>query len=80
MCILLSRFHQYLRFAHVKLVESSQLPALKTDEVKMENGAILNDSSYFVKKELFGKPTYYYITINPENIYNDLLKPCENYK
>jgi hypothetical protein len=72
--------YQYLRFANVKLVESSKLLAWKKDEVKMENGAILNDSSYFVKNNLFGKPTYYYITINQEDQYNDLLKPCENYK
>jgi len=63
-------------FTKVQLVESSQLPPWKTDEVKMENGAILNNSSYFVKKELFGKPTYYFITLNDETEYSDLIKPC----
>ena len=71
--------YQYLRFVHVVLAKSSKLLAWKTDEVKMENGAILNDSSYFVKKELFGKPTYYYITINQEDQYNGLIKPCDKF-
>ena len=66
-------------FTHVQLVESSQLPPWKKDEVKMENGAILNNSSYFVKKELFGKPTYYYIKINQEDQYNGLLQPCDKF-
>ena len=66
-------------FTHVQLVESSQLPPWKTDEVKMENGAILNNSSYFVKKELFGKPTYYFITLNDETEYSDLIKPCDKF-
>jgi hypothetical protein len=75
----LNRNYQYLQFTKVQLVESSQLPPWKTDEVKMENGAILNDSSYFVKKELFGKPTYYFITLNDETEYSDLIKPCDKF-
>lgn len=73
----LNRDYQYLHFANVKLVESSKLLAWKKDEVKMENGAILNDSSYFVKNNLFGKPTYYYIVFGENESYTNKINKCD---
>ena len=65
-------------FTKVQLVESSQLPPWKTDEVKMENGAIINLDSYFVDRKLF-KKEYHYIGAYDDTEIGASMKRCDKY-
>jgi len=75
------RNYQYLVFTKLFLKESKTLPAWLENgkEVKMEKGATIDPDSYYIKKKLFSKPTYYYIGFKDNETYNNKINKCDKY-
>ena len=74
----ITRDYQYLHFVKIKLVESKKVPIGFTNEVKMENGAIINLDSYFVDRKLF-KKEYHYIGAYDDTEIGASMKRCDKY-
>ena len=45
----------------------------------MEKGASIDPDSYYIKKKLFGKPTYYYIGFDDDETYINKINKCDKY-
>jgi hypothetical protein len=77
----IARNYQYLHFTKLFLVESKTLPPWLENgkEVKMEKGASIDPDSYYIKKKLFGKPTYYYIGFDDDETYINKINKCDKY-
>lgn len=75
------RDYQYLHFTKLSLVESKTLPPWLENgkEVKMEKGVAIDPDSYYIKKKLFRKPTYYYIKFDDNETYNNKINKCDKY-
>lgn len=73
------RNYQILIFTKLFLKESKTLPAWLENgkEVKMEKGATIDPDSYYIKKKLFRKPTYYYIAFKDNETYNNKINKCD---
>jgi len=75
------RDYQYLHFTKLFLTESKTLPPWLENgkEVKMKKGASIDPDSYYIKKKLFGKPTYYYIGFDDNETYKNKINKCDKY-
>jgi hypothetical protein len=73
------RDYQYLHFTKLFLVESKTLPPWLENgkEVKMKKGVSIDPDSYYIKKKLFGKPTYYYIGFDENESYTNKINKCD---